>query len=132
VAFYNGHFFATAGRAEGVGILVYVKRGDRWRGGSMYNENERLERKQVDLVMDGPGGGERRVMSAVIHVIHVKQEGEPKRNTRAEKGYSLCAEVIVLCFIINKQFMFIAKLLCCVKFQSCDITYMLSESTAWT
>jgi hypothetical protein len=121
VAFYNGHFLATAGRAEGLDILDNVKRGDRWRGGGMYNETERLERKQVDLVIDGPGGGERRVMSAVIHVIHVKREGVPKRNTRAGKGYSLCAEVIELCFVTNKQFMFITNLLCCVKFQSCDI-----------
>jgi hypothetical protein len=67
------------------------------------------------------GGGEKRVMSAVIHVTHVKREGEPKRNTRVENGYLSCKEVIELCFVINKQFVCVINLLCCAKFQSCDI-----------
>ncbi len=121
MAFYNGYFSATAGRAEGLEILKYVRIGDRWRGGSKYSGEESRERKQVDLTIDGPGGGEMREMSAVIHVRHVKREGEPKRNTCVEREYSLCAEVIVVCFVTNKQSMFIIVLLSYMKFQSCDI-----------
>ncbi len=59
MAFHNGYFHATAGWAEGLDILDYAKGGGRWRGGSMYDGTERLERKQVDIVIDG-WGGERR------------------------------------------------------------------------
>ncbi len=125
MAFYNGYFSATAGRAERLEILNYVKIGDRWRGGSKYSGEERRERKQVELAIDGPGGGERREMSAVIHVRHVKREGEPMRNTCVEREYSWCAKVIVVCSVNNKQSMSITVLLSCMKFQSCDIICFL-------
>ncbi len=122
MAFHNGHFLAAAGWAEGLDKVDYAKGDGRWRAGSMYDGTERLERKQVDLCRDRwTGGGEKGVMSAVIHVTHVKREGEPKRNTRVENGYFSCAKVIELCLVIITQYVCVINLLCCAKFQSCDI-----------
>ncbi len=121
VAFYNGYLSATASRAEGLGVLKYVRIDDRWRGGSKCSGEESREREQVELTINGPGGGETRGMSADIHVRHVKREGEPKRNTCVEREQSLCAKVIVVSYATDQQSVLTYVLLSKMKFQICDI-----------
>jgi hypothetical protein len=125
VAFYNGYFSATASRAEGLEILKYVGTGDRWRGGSKCSGEESRERKQVELTIGGLGGGETREISAVIHVRHVKREGEPKRNTCVEREHLLCVEVIVVCSVIDRQSALTTVSFSYMKFQSCYIVWCL-------
>jgi hypothetical protein len=125
VALYNGYFSATVSWAEGLEILEYARIGDRWRGGSKCSGEESRERKQVELTLGGLGGGETREVSAVIHVRHVKREGEPKRNTCVEREYLLCVEVIVVCSVIDRRSALTTVSFSYLKFQSFDIVWCL-------
>ncbi len=125
MAFYNGHFSATAGWAEGLEILEYVRIGDRWRGGSKCRGEESRKREQVEVTLGGLGGGETGERSAVIHVIHVKREGEPKRNTCVAREHLLCVEVTVVYSVIDRRSVLTTVSFNHAKFQSFDIVWCL-------
>ncbi len=123
MALYNGCFSATASRAEGLELLEYERIGDRWRGGRKCRGEESRVREQVELTLDGMGGGER--ISADIHVGHVKRDGEPKRNTSVQRKYLLCIKVIVVCIASYRWPVATAVFFNYSKFQSFDIVRCL-------
>jgi hypothetical protein len=105
--------------------LEYVRIGDRWRGGSKCSGEESQEREQVELTLGGLEGGETMEISAVIHVRHVKREGEPKRNTYVEREYLLCVEVILVCSVTGRRVALTTVSFIYLKFQSFDIVWCL-------